>query len=304
MYAYIWLAVGCAVCFGIGNSMQKHGMAVTFPKIAPSRFLLELPRVLRSLLANWIWVVGLGFSVAGFVFQGKSIDAPGSKLSVIMPLLNISTIVTSLIGVLLLAERVQKLEWLGITALTFGAVLVCAFDRGGESHELHKGLLIVCYLIGIGSMAALVAAFTLTRSWKGAETLLAIASGFGFGMGAVALKMLDYDLKNVIGGFYVTDPHFLVTFLGSPNGWMVIVFNLVGFALFQLSFAHGRVSMVGPFSQVFAMVSPVMAGILAFRESVVVWQWLGVMVVTASIFLVGRGEPPESSSGRPPIQEK
>jgi len=140
VYTYIWLAIGCAVCFGIGNSMQKHGVAVTFPKISLSRFVSELPTILKTLLANWIWLAGVGFAVAGFIFQGKSIDAPHSKLSVIMPMLNVSTIVTSLIGVLLLRERVRKLEWLGIAAVTFGAILVCAFDRGGGSHGLHKGL--------------------------------------------------------------------------------------------------------------------------------------------------------------------
>jgi len=288
---YIWLAIGCAVCFGIGNSMQKHGMAVTFPRISLSRFVLELPKVFKTLLTNWIWLVGLGFCVAGFIFQGKSIDAPHSKLSVIMPLLNISTIVTSLIGIFLLRETVKRLDWAGIVLLTFGAILVCAFDRGGGSHGLSKGLLIVCYVVGMGSMAILMAAFILTKSRGGAEILLAIGSGFGFGMGAVALKMLDYDLKQIVGGFYVSDPHFLLTFLTSPNGWMLIVFNLLGFALFQLSFAHGRITLIGPLSQVFSMVIPVMAGIVAFRESLAAWQWMGVMTVTLGTFLVGGGEP-------------
>jgi len=120
--------------------------------------------------------------------------------------------------------------------------------------------------------------------------LLAIGSGLGFGMGAVALKMLDYDLKRAIGGFHVTDPHFFITFLTSPNGWLLIAFNLAGFAMFQLSFAHGRISLIGPFSQVFSMVIPVMAGVLVFHESMVVWQWFGVIVVTASTLLVGSGE--------------
>ena len=288
---YIWLAIGCAICFGIGNSMQKHGMAATFPHISLSRFLVELPKVFKTLLKNWIWLTGLGFAVAGFIFQGKSIDAPHSKLSVIMPLLNISTIVTSLIGICLLRERVKKLDWAGIAILTSGAVLVCAFDRGGGSHGLSRGHLTVCYLAGIGSMAVLTTAFILTKSRRGAEILLAIGSGFGFGMGAVALKMLDYDLKQTIGGFHVSDPYFLLTFLTSPNGWMLIVFNLAGFALFQLSFAHGRITLIGPLSQVFSMVIPVMAGIVAFRESLVTWQWLGVMTVTVGTFLVGGVEP-------------
>jgi len=270
--------------------MQKHGMAVTFPKISLSRFVVELPGVLKALMRNWIWMAGVGFAVAGFIFQGKSIDAPGSKLSVIMPLLNISTIVTSLVGVFLLRERVKYSEWLGIGTLTLGAILVCAFDRGGGSHGMSKGLLIVCYLVGIVSMSALVAAFTLVKSWRGAEILLAIASGFGFGMGAVALKMLDYDLKQAIGGFHVSAPQFLLTFLTSPNGWLLIVFNLAGFSLFQLSFAHGRISLIGPLSQVFSMVIPVMAGIITFHESMVLWQWLGVVVVTVSTFLVGSKE--------------
>ena len=119
--------------------------------------------------------------------------------------------------------------------------------------------------------------------------MLAVGSGLGFGLGAVALKMLDLDLKVTAGGFNVTDPQFLVTFLTSANGWMLIVFNLAGFALFQLSFAHGRISLVGPFSQVFAMVIPVMAGVLAFRESLVAWQWVGIAIVAVGTFAV-RGE--------------
>ncbi len=289
MHAYIWLAIGCAICFGIGNSMQKQGMAVSFPKISLGRFFAELPKIFFVLLKNWIWLAGVGFAVAGFIFQGESIDAPGSKLSVIMPLLNLSTIVTSLVGVFLLRERVKGSEWIGIAVLTLGAVMVFAFDRGGGSHALRGPLLAVCYLIGIGSMGALLAASALARAWGGAEILLAIGSGLGFGMGAVALKMLDYDLKGAIGGFNVLDPHFLLVFLTSPNGWMLIAFNLAGFTLFQLSFAHGRISLIGPFSQVFSMVIPVIAGILAFGESLVPWQWLGVGIVAAGTLLAGRG---------------
>lgn len=292
MHAYVWLAIGCAVCFGVGNSMQKHGMAVTFPKISLSRFALELPGVLKALMKNWVWMAGVGFSVAGFIFQGKSIDATGSKLSVIMPLLNVSTIVTSLIGVFLLRETVRNLEWLGIATLTLGAVLVSVFEKGGESHSVTRTLLTISYVTGMLSMAGLVTAFALTKSRVGTEILAAVGSGFGFGMAAVALKMLDCDLKETIGGFHVTDPRFLLVFLTSPNGWMLIVFNLAGFALFQLSFAHGRIALVGPLSQVFSMVIPVMAGIVAFRESLVSWQWLGVLTVTVGTFLIRGGDPP------------
>ncbi len=182
MHVYIWLAIGCAVFFGIGNSMQKHGMAVSFPRISFSRFVVELPRVLKTLIKNWIWMSGVGFSVGGFIFQGKSMDAPDSKLSVIMPLLNVSTLVTSLIGVFLFREKVRKLEWLGIAIITFGSILVCAFDRGLGSYELNRRLLTVCYLTGIMSMAALAVAFTVYQSRRGAEILLAFISCFGSGM--------------------------------------------------------------------------------------------------------------------------
>lgn len=287
METYVWLAIGCAISFGIGNSMQKYGMAVTFPQISLSRFFKELHRVVHALLKNWVWLVGVGFAAAGFIFQGKSIDAPHSKRSVIMPLLNLSTIITSLIGVFLFKEAVCATEWAGIAILTLGAVLVCAFDKGGGSSAISKNLLLACYGIGAVMMVLTTIAFTAARSWKGAEILLAIGSGFGFGMGAVALKMLDYDLKGAIGGFNVTDPRFLFTLLTSPNGWMLITFNLAGFALFQLSFAHGRISLIGPFSQVFSMIIPVAAGFMAFGESLVTWQWIGMATVCLGTILTG-----------------
>ena len=289
MDGYIGLAAACAVCFGIGNSMQKHGMAAAFPQISLRRFAVELPRIVATLLKNWVWLVGLGFAILGFICQGKSIDAPESKLAVIMPLLNLSTLVTSVIGVFLFKEKVAKAEWGGIAVITFGSVLVCAFDRGMGASGVNASLLKVCYGVGIVFMAALAGASTIGPTRKGAEMMLAVGSGLGFGMGAVALKMLDLDLKVTAGGFNVTDPQFLVTFLTSANGWMLIVFNLAGFALFQLSFAHGRISLVGPFSQVFAMVIPVMAGVLAFRESLVAWQWVGIAIVAVGTFAV-RGE--------------
>jgi drug/metabolite transporter (DMT)-like permease len=289
---YILLAICCAICFGIGNSMQKHGMAVTFPTISASRFFREMPSIVKTLLSNWVWLLGLGFLIAGFIFQGKSMDAPGSKLSVIMPLLNISTVVTSLIGVFVLREQVKATEWLGIAALTLGAVMISCFDTGSASRVFDTVLLDVSYLAGIASMGALLAGFGMGRSRRRGEVFLAIGSGLGFGMAAVALKMFDLDVKSTIGGFHVSDPRFFLTLLTSPNGWMFIVFNLAGFALFQLSFAHGRIFLIGPLSQVFAMVIPVVAGIAAFHESLVAWQWAGVVVVTASTFFVGSGQAP------------
>lgn len=292
---YILLAICCAVCFGIGNSMQKHGVAVTFPGISASRFFGQMPVIVKTLLANWVWLLGLGFLIAGFIFQGKSMDAPGSKLSVIMPLLNISTVVTSLIGVFLLREKVKATEWLGVAALTLGAVMISCFDTSGVSRAFDKVLLAASYLAGIALMAALLAGFSIAGSRGKGEVFLAIGSGLGFGMAAVALKMFDLDAKETIGGFNISDPHFLLTLLTSPNGWMFIVFNLAGFALFQLSFAHGRIFLIGPLSQVFATVIPVVAGITVFHESLAAWQWVGVVVVAASAFFVGGGETPRAS---------
>lgn len=284
----LWTLLAC-VGFGAGAALQKHGVATALPKLTLRRLLVEWRLVLRTMRRNWVWLVGVLVNLAGGGCLVLAIDA--GEVSVVQPLVNVNLLVSVLIGVLLLGERLRPGEWAGAAAMLAGATLVSlsagsapggaapATVVGAVAPSGHEPALLALSLTCGALVAALLVAGRVVRRAR-SELVLAVAAGLLFGLGTPLIKLITIHLGEAPpAGFGAL----LAAVAAAPATWGVVVVNVVGFLLYQVAFANGRVAVVSPVTTISAVVMPVAAGALAFGEPLGALRVAGVVIILAGV---------------------
>ena len=232
------------VGFGVGTAMQKHGMATALPRISLGTVLRELPRVLRTILKSWIWLLGVGINLAGGLFQVLAIDV--GEVSVVQPLVNVNVLIAAAIGVVVLREKVSWPKAWAPWPMIGGAILVTTTARSGPAVEQppldHGTLLWLGGGCAVVVVLLLVLATALPRRLP-PELSFAAAAGLLFGLGATLIKVVSVHLAS-LGGLSAGLGAWIGSLLGYPGLWALVIVTVVGFVLFQVAFSHGRVAIV------------------------------------------------------------
>lgn len=280
------------LAFGVGATMQKHGMATEFPKLSFGKLWQDLGRIVRTLSSNWVWMLGLAFNLTACVLMTLALDA--GEISVVQPLMNISLIVSIAIGVVVLRERLSSLEWLGAFTLIAGSALVSASGLlvavGPDKTSQAQPDVFALVWIFAGCVAGMGVLTFLGRAMRKGlppELTLALIAGLFFGLVGVAVKLTTINVGQagtsvVIEG--VGD--WIGVVVREPAAWAAIVFSVAAFVIFQIAFSHGRVAVVVPMTTIAAMVPPFAAGIVAFDEAVGALRISGIVVVTVGVVLL------------------
>ena len=93
----VGLALASAAMIGVGFTLQKHGVASDFPDIGFATLLHRWRAVVRALLGNWVWLLGMGLGVVGGLVQVQAMA--NGDLSLVQPLFNTSNLWAMAIGV-------------------------------------------------------------------------------------------------------------------------------------------------------------------------------------------------------------
>lgn len=248
----------------------------------------RLPAAL-ALVLGWRWLLGLAMVVAGWLLfvQATSVG----ELSLIQPLMSAGDVVLVLMSVVLLRERLSRLEGLGIAATIGGAVLLAsdATRVQASSYDLRALLL----LFGLAAAAVLASLWWSQRHAR-AEVGLALAVGLLFGAGATLTKVLAAQ-QAAIG----VDVLSLQT-LGNPMVAAVVAANVTGLVLLHLAFKIGRAAVVVPVQLAAASAFAVLAGGFAFNESITLWRASGVLVILLGTAVLHAGHASEAGRSRSP----
>jgi drug/metabolite transporter (DMT)-like permease len=290
----MWLTytVFAILAFGVGATMQKHGMATEFPNLSFGRLWLDLGRIVRTLFSNWVWLVGLVFNLLACVLMTLAIDV--GEISVVQPLMNISLIVSIAIGVIVLRERLCTQEWLGAFTLIAGSALVSASgvqmaDGTNMMPQAQPDVLALLWIFAgcAAAVGLLVGLGRATRKGLPPELTLAVIAGLFFGLTGVTVKLTTIYVGQ-IGTTQVFEGvgDWLVVVMSEPAAWAAIVVSIAGFVFFQIAFSHGRVAVVVPVTTIAAMVPPIASGIFAFDEAVGALRISGIVVVTVGVALL------------------
>jgi drug/metabolite transporter (DMT)-like permease len=240
----ILLAVAATVLLNAGFALQKQGVAR-----AEGRALFRTP----------IWLAGIAVMSGGWGLYFTA--AKFAPISVIQPTLGAGFVVLALFSVFYLQERLRVMEWVALAALVGGVILLGWSALGESAPAAPAGgpLVAVTAVCVAGAIAALLLA--RREFWPGGRRAIAygLAAGLLIGLGSLQIKaMFNYIDPAAIPG------RKLIAFgLCLP---IVIAGNLLGIALMQRGFAHGKALVVVPLQQVTNKIVAILGGIFALGE--------------------------------------
>jgi len=248
----VW--IGIIVAF-VATSMLNFGLALQKRGAAKLPKLGKEKGATRALLTNRIWLVGLTTMVAGWgLYLYSTKIAP---ISIVQPALGMGLVVLAGFSVFYLDERIKPIEWGAFGAMIAG-ILFLGFSARGEAPtdlpEWHPLLLITAVILGLAVLAYVLG----KRGSLGGirtDSLLGIVSGLFIGLAALYTRSMflfsDGGYKTI--AFFVCLP-------------VLIGANVMGLAIMQSGFQHGKALVVVALEAVINKVVAIIGGMLALGE--------------------------------------
>lgn len=250
----VWVAILIAVAatslMNFGLALQKKG-ATSLPKIGKEK----CGKVFKAFLSSRIWVFGTALMTCGWGLY--LVSTKFAPISIIQPTLGVGLAVLAVFSVFYLHEKIRALEWAAFASMLGGMILlgVSAVDEGKPPLPEWPPLLGVTAV----ALALSVVAYALAkRGVLGVirtDSLLGLFSGLFIGVAALYTKamftFLDNEQKLI--GFGVCLP-------------LVIAANVVGLAVMQSGFQHGKALVVVALEAVINKVVAIVGGMVALAE--------------------------------------
>ncbi len=292
--AVVAFSFGAALCFGAGGVLQKKGISsMQIDKTQQEVIPLILNRI-RALLLNPIWVLGGILSILGWFLYFNALTL-GDYLFV-RPLVNSSLILGVIGGVLLLHENVTKVELGALGGIGLGAIILGFQEPGVRTITVNPFLLSLTLILLVISIIAIQLGFWFKTRQLLSEIPLAIIAGVVYGLGEIFTNLLaiqSLDTPNATSTIFGQ----LFFFFSSITFVMIVLTEIGGFTLKQLSFVVGRACVVIPISSSLSIVLPICAAIIVFGEPLILLtgltiEWLallrplGIFIIIISVILL------------------
>ena len=298
---YIAAAVAATALFGLAAVALKVGVGRGMPSLSVSDVVRHPLRTAGALLGNRIWIGGLALNLLGGVFYCVALAQ--LDLTIVKPVVTFYVVVAAVMGAALLKERIGKLETLGIAVAVAGAAMLGLQGEVGTGDVVSIG---AQYrgVLAVATVCVAIAAFTATPLWVpglrgkvSPEVTLSAVSGVVWGLGTAGYKlffneMLAFPVVAEAGGLAAAlgEPGFYGAVITSPALWMTAVFNVVGFGIYQLAFASGRVAIVTPIVMATTLIAPLIAGVGVFGEDLPFLKLAGILTTAAGTIVLTLGK--------------
>ncbi len=250
----VWVAILIAVVatslMNFGLALQKKG-AAALPKIGKEKG----GKVFMAFMRSRIWVYGIFLLIAGWALY--LVSTKFAPISIIQPTLGVGLAVLAGFSIFYLREKIGALEWAAFASMLTGMILlgVSAADEGAPPMPEWGPLL------GITAAALLLSGVAYVLGKRGAlagmrtDFLLGIFSGLFIGIAALYTKAMFTFLDNEqkLMGFGICLP-------------VMIAANVVGMAVMQSGFQHGKALVVVSLEAVLNKVVAIVGGMIALSE--------------------------------------
>lgn len=254
---YVILALIAASLSGTATSMQKKALA-RLPQLTFGQFIRELFKVLKQLLSNRVWVLGLLTGMLAWLIYVQAVAI--GDLVVVRPLMNANTLVVILIGVTKLKERIHGPERLGIIAMVVGVFLLSYSPQrtGTYLYDFSVLLLIVSVLLTVA-----IAIQLLGRISSKKALISAITAGLLYSLAEIFTKWMTIESGGESVSFL--NPLLLVI---SPIFWGLATLTAMSFILKQVTLSQGRSAVAIPLITSLSICIPMVAAIFIFGEMI------------------------------------
>ena len=295
MILYLSIAIVASVLMALGLLMMKSRSA-HLPVAAGANTI----RAIIAWIRDPVWFGGLGVQTAGWVLYVIAVSrAPVSMVAVMMQG-GIALFVIA--SVVILGERANGREWVGIGAIVLGMLMLTLSLQGGETENAFEPatLLMFTALLAAAGLAPMAVA---RLNASGAAP--AILSGVAFGLGALFTKAMTEEFTASAA------TSLALRILSNPYAYGLVAANIAGMVLLQNSFHSARGIIAMPLSGALSNVVPIAGGMIAFGErlpagSVAAAMRVGAFALTiaAGALLAGsRAQSPEDRIAAPAAVE-
>ena len=244
-------------------------------------------------IAAWIrdpmWSGGLGVQTAGWVCYVIAVsNAPVSMVAVMMQG-GIALFVIA--SVVILGERATPREWVGISAIVLGMLMLTLSVQAGETDgAFAPGTLLICAALLLAAGLAPMAVARMNAS----GAAVAIMSGVAFGLGALFTKAMTDQFTAGAGA------SFALRVITNPYAYGMIVANIAGMVMLQNSFHSARAIIAMPLSGALSNIVPIAGGMIVFGERLPAGSMAAGMRVGAFVLTIAAGALLAGSHEQPP----
>ena len=231
--------------------------------------------VVKALVTDWRWMLGFASTSVGWVLFVQA-TALGD-ISLVQPLMSAGDLLLVILAVVILKERLARVEWAGVLLTVLGAVAL-AMEAEGSQVTVFDGmrlavLLGVTVLVGAGLLLA-------NRRSHQPEVLLALVVGLCFGAGSILTKALTVASagpgQSIMTWAVLLNPLLLA----------VVLANVAGLVLLQAAFQRGRAAVVVPLQLAMANAITVLAGVVVFAEHITPLRGSGIVLIVVGTTLL------------------
>ncbi|MCO8269115.1 hypothetical protein M1L60_00765 [Actinoplanes sp. TRM 88003] len=266
-------ALGSALCYGVASVLQA--LAVRRTPVAEGLDLGLLVRLARS------WLYLLGLAVDGVAFLLSLVALRTLPLFVVQSVVASFLAVTAVLGAVVLKMRLRRSDWIGVGVVIAGLVLVGLSAAEDRPVELASS-----FSWGVLVAAVVLVALAVPLARFGGAALLGAVAGLGYGVVAVATRVLPAPLT-VTG--VLTDPAAYGLALG----------GVVALLTYSLAMQRGSVTRATAPLVVLETVAPAAVGLLLLGDRPRPgWDWAAAagfaIAVSGAVSLSRHGEIPPS----------
>lgn len=283
MILYLSIAIVASVLMALGLLMMKSRSA-HLPMAAGANTIGAIVAWIRDPM----WIGGLGVQTAGWALYVIAVSrAPVSMVAVMMQG-GIALFVIA--SVVILGERANRREWVGIGAIVLGMLMLTLSIQAGETEgALEPGTLLM--FSALLMVAGLVPMAVARLKVSGAAA--AILSGVAFGLAALFTKAMTEEFTASAAASLA------LRIVSNPYVYGLIVANIVGIVLLQNSFHSARGIIAMPLSGALSNIVPIAGGMIAFGERLPAGSIAAAMRIGAFALTIAAGALLAGSRAQP-----
>ncbi len=273
MILYLSIAIVASVLMALGLLMMKSRSA-HLPLAAGANAI--------GAIAAWIrdpmWIGGLGVQTVGWALYVIAVSrAPVSMVAVMMQG-GIALFVIA--SVVILGERANRREWVGIGAVVLGMLMLTLSLQAGETESGFEPATLLTFS-GLLMVAGLAPMAVARLNASGAAA--AILSGVAFGLGGLFTKAMTEEFTASAAASLA------LRIVSNPYVYGLIVANIVGIVLLQNSFHSARGIIAMPLSGALSNIVPIAGGMIVFGERLPAGSMAAAMRVGAFALTIAAG---------------
>ena len=280
------LALGCSVCYGTASVLQA---AAARSVEAGSNSGVDAVLLLRA-VRQWRYIAGIALDGIGFALQVAALRLV--PIYVVAAALAASIAVTGIVSAWVLSARLSPAEWtaVGVVCLSLAA-LACA---AGPAHFRRAPAALGWALLGVVAAIFIIGAAAGRLSDRSRAIALGLASGSGFGVVEIGVRMLD-QIDPTKAAFY-TNP---ALYAGAAGG-------AAGFLLLTSALHRGSVTAAVAGMVVGETIAPALVGVVwlgdTARDGLGWLVVVGFVVAVAGTLVLARfGEAPSAAEPDPAV---